>query len=110
MDFEVEWDAAKNERNLEKHGFDFTDAAECFRHPLLVHEDTRQDYGEHQWVALWCMDETLVNCVFARHRTRIRIILLRTANRRERKIYEQFFPQAQSHGLDAHSPDDGHGH
>ena len=104
MDFE--WDLAKNERNLQKHGFDFADAAECFSHPLLVREDTRQDYAERRWIALGRIQDTIVNCVFTRRRTRIRMISLRRANRREREIYHKFLHQAQSHGLDPDSPDD----
>jgi len=41
-----EWDEAKNRANIRKHGFDFADAEEMFRGPLLVRPDTREDYGE----------------------------------------------------------------
>ncbi len=44
MDFD--WDPEKNEQRLHKHGLDFTDSEDCFEHPLLVHEDTRRDYGD----------------------------------------------------------------
>ena len=47
---EPEWDTAKNELNIQKHGFDFADAAACFHSPLLVREDTRYDDGEQCWV------------------------------------------------------------
>ncbi len=103
-------DPAKNEQNLQKHGFDFMDAAECFQHSLLVHEDTRQDYGERRWTALGRIQDTLVNCMFTRRGMRIRIISLRRANRREREIYHHFLATVQSHELDTDSSDDRHGH
>ena len=38
-----EWDEQKRRRNMRKHGFDFSDVAEMFSHPLLVAPDTRDD-------------------------------------------------------------------
>ncbi len=38
------WDEAKNETNIEKHGFDFNDAKEIFQGLMLIYEDTRQNY------------------------------------------------------------------
>jgi uncharacterized DUF497 family protein len=39
-----EWDDAKNEINIKKHGIDFTDAQEIFKHPMLTLIDEREDY------------------------------------------------------------------
>jgi uncharacterized protein len=47
-----EWDEAKNNANICKHGFDFVDAEEMFRGLLVVDLDTRADYGEKQWVGI----------------------------------------------------------
>ena len=44
MDFE--WDEAKNEANMSKHGIDFDDAIGIFNQRVLEHEDRRRDYGE----------------------------------------------------------------
>ena len=74
---DLECGLAKPERNLQKHGFDFADAAECFSHPLLVREDTRQGYAECRWIALGRIQNTIINGVFTRRRTRIRMISLR---------------------------------
>lgn len=42
-----EWDTAKNEINLEKHGLDFADAVQVFADRMALHEmDERRDYGE----------------------------------------------------------------
>jgi uncharacterized protein len=43
-----EWDEVKNRANIRMHGFDFADAEEMFRSPLLAHPDTREDYGEER--------------------------------------------------------------
>lgn len=47
-----QWDQAKDDANREKHGIGFREAAEIFRGPVLVSEDTRRDYGEQRFIAL----------------------------------------------------------
>jgi len=93
---EFEWDTAKNELNMQKHGFDFADAAACFHSPLLVREDTRYDYGEQRWVGLGRIQDVVVNIVFTRRGDRIRVISSRRANHRERQVYFQFLQPGQS--------------
>lgn len=55
-----EWDEAKNESNLEKHGLDFEDAAKLFDGPMLVTLDTRRDYGEERWLGLGLIEHRTV--------------------------------------------------
>ena len=43
-----EWDDAKNEINIRKHGIDFNDAKDIFEHPILTWPDNREDYGEER--------------------------------------------------------------
>ncbi len=43
---QFEWDEAKNQINIRKHGIDFQDAIDVFNHPVLTSLDTREDYGE----------------------------------------------------------------
>ena len=43
---EFEWDEAKNEANLAKHGIDFDDAIKLFTNRILERVDNRRDYGE----------------------------------------------------------------
>ena len=50
-----EWDEAKNEINIRKHGIDFNDAKDIFEHPVLTWLDNREDYGEERWITLWVM-------------------------------------------------------
>jgi hypothetical protein len=40
-----EWDEAKNNANIRKHGFHFAEAEEMFRGTLLVRPDIAEDYG-----------------------------------------------------------------
>lgn len=42
-----EWDEGKNEVNIDKYGFDFTDAYRIFDLPMAVELDERGDYGEN---------------------------------------------------------------
>ncbi len=41
-----EWDRAKREVNLRKHGLDFLKAVRVFEGPVLERQDQRRDYGE----------------------------------------------------------------
>lgn len=62
-----EWDPAKRETNLRKHGIDFVDAVRMFEGLVLEREDRRRDYGER--------------------RVTFRIISARRANRDEKAAY-----------------------
>jgi uncharacterized DUF497 family protein len=44
MDFE--WDEAKNQQNIDKHGIDFQDAHLIFEKPFLTSPNARKEYGE----------------------------------------------------------------
>ncbi len=85
-----EWDETKNRANIRKHGFDFADAPEVFRSPLLARPDTREDYGEERWMAIGLLRNRVVVLAFAqRAEDLIRIISLRKADRDERKEFEK---------------------
>lgn len=85
-----EWDEAKNRRNIRKHGFDFADAPEVFRGPMLARADTREDYGEKRWTAMGFLKGRIVVLAFAeRSPEAIRIISLRKANGYEREAFQK---------------------
>ena len=84
-----EWDAAKNQSNIAKHGIDFADAPRLFERPMLVRRDRRRDYREHRWIALGDLDGIVVVIVYTRRRRRVRVISLRRANHRERQVYQE---------------------
>ena len=94
----LEWDKSKNRANVHKHGFDFADAEEMFRGPLLVRPDLREDYGEERWIGVGIVRGRMAVVAFAERAPGIiRIISLRKADREDRKQYEE----ALQNGLEA---------
>ena len=88
MDFE--WDEAKRFSNIAKHGLDFIDAYQIFDLPMFVVEDDREDYGETRYEGIGFMDGNFVVVVYTElNETTIRIISLRRASSKERRIYER---------------------
>ncbi len=86
-----EWDEAKNQVNLRKHGFDFADAEEMFHGPLLIRPDTGEDYGEDRWIGIGLIGGRRLAFVAFTERPEgtIRIISLRRADHDEREEYEK---------------------
>jgi uncharacterized protein len=94
-----EWDEAKNQANMRKHGFDFADAEEMFSGPLLIRPDTREDYGEERWLGIGLTKGRLAAVAFTeRPGEMIRVISLRRAKHGEQKEWEETIPN----GLGAH--------
>ncbi len=90
-----EWDLVKAAANLAKHGIAFEDAARVFDDPLQRSRQDRTEGGELRWQTLGMAGGTLLLLLVA-HTWRedddeevIRIISARTANKRERRDYEQ---------------------
>ncbi|MEL6442543.1 MAG: BrnT family toxin [Cyanobacteria bacterium J06621_8] len=83
-----EWDADKNQKNVEKHGIDFETAKRIFDSPIVSRRDERKDYNEIRYVSIGVIDQVaLIVVVHTNRQGRIRIISARPANRRERRIY-----------------------
>ncbi|WP_248921001.1 BrnT family toxin [Pseudomonas entomophila] len=79
-----EWDEEKNLLNIRKHGIDFNDVPEMFRHPMLALRDERFDYDEARWISMgWINAWVSVVAYTARQGDVIRIISARRATRRE---------------------------
>jgi hypothetical protein len=55
------WDEAKRRANLKKHGIDFRDAEKIFRRFTLPAEDTREAYGERQFLTLGLLQDQVVS-------------------------------------------------
>ena len=82
---EFEWDSAKNEANLKKHGIGFDEARHIFDGPTLTRVDDRQEYGENRDISLGALSPDAVLVVVHTERGgKIRLISARKANRRER--------------------------
>jgi uncharacterized DUF497 family protein len=91
---EFEWDAAKAELNLQRHGVRFSVAARVFFDPYRIEVyDGREDYGEDRWTIIGYADPALLYVVYTvRNEETIRLISARKANEQERKQYSQVHP------------------
>jgi len=87
-----EWDEAKNQINIRKHGIDFSDVPDMFQHPMLLLRDYRQAYGEERWIGLGWLQALVGVVVYTEWQADvIRIISARKATRQEAKRYDQVF-------------------
>ena len=92
-DYEFEWDDAKAESNLTKHGVDFMDAMSVLLDPLAMtrFDDEHSDDGE-RWVSAGNGQLLLLIHTFSAtgpNLALVRLISARPATRREREQYEQ---------------------
>jgi len=87
-----EWDEAKAESNLRKHGIAFATAAKIFDDVYLMSEQDRLIDGELRWQTIGMVDDVLILLV-AHTITNddqdemVRIISARPADRKERIRY-----------------------
>lgn len=85
------WDEAKRQENLARHGIDFMDVPALFDGPMLVRLDTRRNYGEDRWIGMGLLRDmvTVVIYVEWEDEETIRIISARRATRHENKQFHQ---------------------
>src|SRR5580693_2352854 len=83
MDFE--WDEAKRQTNLVKHGIDFADTAYIFDGQFVEREDKRDAYGERRYQVTGAVEGQVLRVVYTRRGDRYRIISARRARRNERR-------------------------
>lgn len=81
------WDENKRQSNLVKHGLDFADAEKIFFGPVVLFEDTRNDYGEQRMIAIGLLDFAVVFVVHVESDDEIRIISMRRADSDETDLY-----------------------
>jgi uncharacterized protein len=82
MDFE--WDEAKNQSNLEKHGVGFELASSFSWDRAIIRPDTRRDYGEPRFLARGPASDGLgYHIAFTLRGTNVRIISIRRFNTRD---------------------------
>ncbi|TWC13366.1 MULTISPECIES: BrnT family toxin [unclassified Pseudomonas] len=83
-----EWDEAKNEANIRKHGIDFNDVLDVFNHPLLTLRDDRVGYGEERWISIGWIKSLIGVIVYTEQQGDVvRIISARKATKKEAKYY-----------------------
>lgn len=83
-----DWDEAKRESNLKKHGLDFADAFLVYEHPekITIHSDRKRE-ARAQDLAIVEMAEGMLSLAYALRDQNIRVISFRRASRRERRMY-----------------------
>jgi uncharacterized DUF497 family protein len=86
---EVDFEPAKNEKNIRERGLSFERAGDLDFASAVVHEDIRKAYPEPRFVALGFLDGRLHVLCFTPIAGGIRVISFRKGNRREEKVYEQ---------------------
>jgi len=87
MDFE--FDPAKDESNIEKHGLSLADADGFKWESAVVRENTREQYAEPRFEAKGYIGDRLHVMVFCLRTDAVRAISLRSANPREVKRYAE---------------------
>ncbi len=86
---EYEWDEAKRQTNLRKHGVDFIDVPALFDGDIVTIEDSRYDYGEERFVTLGLLQGRVIAVIYTEREDYIRIISARKATKYEQRIYFQ---------------------
>ena len=87
MSYEFEWDPAKADANLAKHGVDFETAKLIFASPSLEFPDARYDYGEARIGAYGIASRTIFFVVYTNRGSVRRLISARKAGTDEREFY-----------------------
>lgn len=92
-----EWDEAKREANLKKHGYDFADADLVYENPgkFTFHTVRRSDF-RLQDVAIVETHGVVLTLAYVVRGYNIRIISFRKASRKERRAYDDFRAQKQN--------------
>ena len=86
-----EWDPAKAEANVRKHGVSFEEAATAFQDPLArIHADPDHSRHESREILIGhSQRQRLLLVAFTDRRGKLRLISAREVTRRERRDYEE---------------------
>lgn len=82
-----EWDEAKRQGNLAKHGEDFVRIVDFEIVTALVAVDDRRDYGETRLVALGLIGARVMYVAYTEREDAVRVISLRRADKKEIGVY-----------------------
>jgi uncharacterized DUF497 family protein len=86
---EFEWNPAKNEANIKKHGIYFEDAYQILEGSHVVFESFRDT--EERWGAIGLLDNRCVIVFYTMRSTKYRIISIRRARPDEERRYRQLY-------------------
>ena len=84
---QITFDKAKDVLNKSKHGLSLSEAAKLEWDDALTWHDTRRDHGETRMIALGAIGERLYCVVYVDREDVRRVISLRKANNKEKKLY-----------------------
>lgn len=82
-----EWDEAKREANLRKHGVDFRDVPEVFAGETVTEPDTRFDYEESRFNTIGFLEGRPVIVSHTEEGSTYRIISARKLTKKEEQTY-----------------------
>lgn len=94
---QFEWDEAKHQANIQKHGIAFDMAAKMFDGFVLSQYLDAAKYGEPRMMSIGRCDGAYVAIITVVHTSRLgktRLISARPASRTERIIYDEALQQA----------------
>ena len=83
----IEFDEAKRAETIKARGLDIARAADVLAGATLTVADDRHDYGEVRFIAIGFLDDAMVVLVWTPRDDACRIISMRKANERERRLY-----------------------
>lgn len=82
-----EWDEAKRQSNIQKHGIDFVGIEKAFAGTTLTVLDDRFDYGEPRFITLALLSGRVVVIAHTETQEAIRVISVRKATKNEEASY-----------------------
>jgi len=83
----IEFDKTKRAETIRTRGLDMARAADVFAGATLTVEDDRQAYGEARFITIGFLDNAMVVLVWTPRDDVCRVISIRKANERERRLY-----------------------
>lgn len=86
---EIDFDPAKNTRNIRERGLSFERAAEFDFETAVIEVDDRRDYGEDRITAIGLLGGVPHVLIFTMRGDVLRVISFRKANTREVRRYEK---------------------
>jgi uncharacterized DUF497 family protein len=86
--FAFEWSEDKAQRNVEKHGVTFEEAAEVFLDPFYQSGDASRANEQREFILGYSLAQRILLVVYVERGELTRIISARPATRNERKLYE----------------------
>ena len=84
---QYEWDEAKRQSNIQKHGIDFLGIEKVFAGQTITILDDRIDYGEPRFVTVGLLQDRVVVIAHTETDEVIRIISIRKATKNEKIRY-----------------------